>query len=327
MRERHLPRHHGQPAGLGCGSLGGQHAKSATLTYIDNGGITSCAECHGADLSGGTSKVSCFGNPSGCHHGPVAGWVAAPPAAQEHGAAAKRAPAAPASLLPGLPRSGLPDPRGDGNRSCYSCHSLAPHPDGPWRTSTGSTHTNTDPSTPPCAPVATGQYPGTPGCFNSTLCHGPKGGGPGAEGHTVPFRERLTPRRTRRASPRAVPPATRSRASRRIPRRLSARCVTSPPRRCPSRTAPRATPGRRRGPSIRTSPAVTPGTTHWRTSRGCAPPVITASAPDRGALRPGQRATGQGRFAVPPGQAAFLAVYNAKAGPARSTTQPSPAPT
>ena len=71
---------------------GGQHAKSATLTYIDNGGITSCAECHGADLSGGTSKVSCFGNPSGCHHGPVAGWVAAPPAAQEHGAAAKRAP-------------------------------------------------------------------------------------------------------------------------------------------------------------------------------------------------------------------------------------------
>src|SRR5660397_129475 len=52
---------------------GGQHAKSATRDYLANGGSTPCTECHGADLSGGTSKVSCFGNPAGCHHGPVSG--------------------------------------------------------------------------------------------------------------------------------------------------------------------------------------------------------------------------------------------------------------
>ena len=153
---------------------GGQHAKSATLTYIDNGGITSCAECHGADLSGGTSKVSCFGNPSGCHHGPVAGWVAAPPAAQEHGAAAKRAPGDSGFVSCQVCHGAdFRTPRGDGNRTCYSCHSLAPHPDGPWRTSTGSTHTNTDPSNAPvCAGCHRDNTPGTPGCYNSTLCHG-----------------------------------------------------------------------------------------------------------------------------------------------------------
>ena len=152
---------------------GGQHAKSATATY-DNGGITSCAECHGADLSGGTSKVSCFGNPAGCHHGPVAGWVAAPPAAQEHGAAAKRAPGNSGFVSCQVCHGAdFRTPRGDGNRTCYSCHSLAPHPDGPWRTSAGSTHTNTDPSNAPvCAGCHRNNTPGTSGCFNSTLCHG-----------------------------------------------------------------------------------------------------------------------------------------------------------
>lgn len=36
---------------------GGPHAKSATLNYIANGGSSSCTECHGADLSGGISRV------------------------------------------------------------------------------------------------------------------------------------------------------------------------------------------------------------------------------------------------------------------------------
>ena len=71
---------------------GGQHAKSATRDYLANGGSTPCTECHGADLSGGTSKVSCFGNPAGCHHGPVSGWIATSPAAQNHGVSAKQAP-------------------------------------------------------------------------------------------------------------------------------------------------------------------------------------------------------------------------------------------
>jgi len=148
---------------------GGQHATSATLTYIANGGSSSCAECHGADLSGGTSKVSCFENPEGCHHGPVANW--ATPAV--HGATAKQAPSSPRFASCQLCHGAdFRTPRGDGNRTCYSCHSQAPHPDGPWRSSTGSTHTNTDPSNAPvCAGCHRNNAPGTPGCFNNTLCH------------------------------------------------------------------------------------------------------------------------------------------------------------
>src|SRR5512140_3805568 len=73
-------------------ATGGLHANSATMNYIANGGSSSCTECHGSDLSGGISRVSCFGNTSGCHHGPIAGWVAVSPAAQNHGLSAKKAP-------------------------------------------------------------------------------------------------------------------------------------------------------------------------------------------------------------------------------------------
>jgi predicted CxxxxCH...CXXCH cytochrome family protein len=163
---------------------GGQHATSATLTYIANGGTSSCAECHGADLSGGTSKVSCFENPAGCHHGPVANW--ATPAV--HGATAKQAPGSPRFASCQLCHGAdFRTPRGDGNRTCYSCHSLAPHPDRPWRSSTGSTHTTTDPSNAPvCAGCHRNNAPGTPGCFNSTLCHN---GGGGGTTHAVPYND------------------------------------------------------------------------------------------------------------------------------------------
>jgi len=171
------------PPGWVVAPSGGQHATSATLSYIANGGTSSCAECHGADLSGGTSNVSCFGNPSGCHHGPVADWVATTPAAQSHGVAAKNAPGnsgfASCQVCHG---ADFRTPRGGANRSCYSCHSLAPHPDRPWRSSTGSTHTNTDPSNAPvCANCHRNANPGTPGCFNNTLCHSE----PGAVPHPV----------------------------------------------------------------------------------------------------------------------------------------------
>jgi predicted CxxxxCH...CXXCH cytochrome family protein len=163
---------------------GGQHATSATLTYISNGGTSSCAECHGADLSGGTSLVSCLENPAGCHHGPVANW--ATPAV--HGATAKQAPSSPRFASCQLCHGAdFRTPRGDGNRTCYSCHSLAPHPDGPWRSSTGSTHTNTDPSNAPvCAGCHRNDAPGTPGCFNNTLCHN---GGGGGTTHAVPYND------------------------------------------------------------------------------------------------------------------------------------------
>lgn len=176
------------PAGWVEAPSGGQHATSATQTYIDNGVSPSCAECHGANLSGGTAKVSCFDNPAGCHHGQVAGWVAASPVTQKHGAAAKRP----------LDGSGLAsceichgsDFFGGGSQtSCFTstCHAVnAPHPAQPWRGPT-YTHTDTDTSNAPvCARChsqgslnnpanhpATPAPPGTaPGCFNSTLCHG-----------------------------------------------------------------------------------------------------------------------------------------------------------
>ena len=118
---------------------GGQHATSATLTYIANGGSSSCTECHGADLSGGNSKVSCFGNPAGCHHGPVADWVASPPAAQNHGVAAKKAPGssgfASCQICHGSTFSG-----GGSQKSCSRCHvANAPHPARPWH---GPTYTH-----------------------------------------------------------------------------------------------------------------------------------------------------------------------------------------
>ena len=185
---------------------GGQHAKSATLTYIDNGGITSCAECHGADLSGGTSKVSCFGNPSGCHHGPVAGWVAAPPAAQEHGAAAKRAPGSSGfvscQICHGNNFAGTAGgPTCLNNAACHGAGVVSPHARTPWR---GSPYTHTDtveegnapvcyqchaytgtanPNNPhiPPAPAPTGT---APGCLNGTMCHNQSSAAPHSMGST-----------------------------------------------------------------------------------------------------------------------------------------------
>jgi predicted CxxxxCH...CXXCH cytochrome family protein len=170
---------------------GGSHASTATLDYIATGGSSGCTECHGSDLSGGISKVSCFGNTAGCHHGPVTGWVAAPPAAQQHGVSAKKAPGssgfASCQICHGAdfrtPRGGF---------TCYTCHTLTPHAPRPWRGPL-YTHANTDTANAPvCAqchypnspnnPVnhpATPAPAGTaPGCFNNTLCHGAAAGHP-----------------------------------------------------------------------------------------------------------------------------------------------------
>ena len=172
---------------------GGTHTSSATLDYIANGGSSDCTQCHGSDLKGGISGVSCFANPAGCHHGPVVtGWVAAPPAAQQHGVSAKKAPGssgfASCQICHG---ADFRIPRGASNRTCYSCHTLTPHAPRPWR---GSPYTHTDTNTanaPVCAqchfpgsPNNPANHPATPapagtapGCFNSTLCHG-AGGAP-----------------------------------------------------------------------------------------------------------------------------------------------------
>ena len=179
---------------------GGQHAKSATRDYLANGGSTPCTECHGADLSGGTSKVSCFGNPAGCHHGPVSGWTVASPAAQNHGVSAKQAPGSSGfvscQICHGSNFSG-----GTSGVSCFTCHGVsAPHAPKPWRGLSGSPYTHTDTAETGNAPVCyqCHAYTGTanpnnphvppspasagtaPGCFNGTMCHN-------ETGHAVPF--------------------------------------------------------------------------------------------------------------------------------------------
>ncbi len=164
---------------------GGQHAKSATRDYIADNGSIPCTECHGADLSGGSSQVSCFGNPAGCHHGPVSGWIATSPAAQSHGVSAKQAPGSSGfvscQICHGRNFSG-----GESQVSCFPCHRAnAPHPARPWHGPT-YTHINTNtenaqvcaqchfpgslnnPANYPATPAAAGT---PPGCFNSTLCH------------------------------------------------------------------------------------------------------------------------------------------------------------
>jgi len=167
---------------------GGSHAKSATMNYIANGGTSSCTECHGSDLAGGISKVSCFGNPAGCHHDPVAPWFAASPATQNHGVSAKKAPGssgfASCQICHGADFRTV-----RGGSTCFTCHTTAPHAPRPWHGGV-YTHANTDTANAPvCAqchypnsPNNPANHPATPapagtapGCFNSTLCHGEAG--------------------------------------------------------------------------------------------------------------------------------------------------------
>lgn len=202
------------PAGWVELPSGGQHAASASQTYIDNG-TTSCAECHGADLSGGTAKVSCFGNPAGCHHGPVAGWVTVSPAAQEHGVAAKRPPGS-SGFVSCRICHGAAFTGGGSQVSCFACHKAnAPHPVGLWR---GADYTHIDtntlnvavcaqchiagsPSNPAGHPATPAPAGTEPGCYNNTLCHGPAASphvvgtawrDPGAQFHGLTAKQDLT---------------------------------------------------------------------------------------------------------------------------------------
>jgi predicted CxxxxCH...CXXCH cytochrome family protein len=165
---------------------GGQHAKSATRDYLADSDKFRCGECHGADLSGGTSQVSCVENTAGCHHDPVSGWVATSPAPQNHGVSAKQLPGS-SSFVSCQICHGRYFSGGDSTVSCFPCHEVnAPHPPGPWRGPT-YTHINTNtenaqvcaqchfpgsPNNPSNHPATPAEEGTPPGCFNSTLCHG-----------------------------------------------------------------------------------------------------------------------------------------------------------
>lgn len=155
--------------------------------FLTNSGI--CTECHGTDLKGGISSVSCFStsfNGMSCHaNGPSGhpvGW--ADPTA--HGISAKAAPneATMSGFSTCQTCHGNVFSGGIVNIACASCHGgSAPHPIS-WITGT-YTHTNTNtgnaavcalchtnglnsPIAPPSPPAPAGT---SFGCFNNTLCH------------------------------------------------------------------------------------------------------------------------------------------------------------
>jgi len=146
-----------------------------------------CTECHGDDLRGGISNVSCYTasfNGISCHaNGPgshPAGWSDP----DSHGAAAKAAPSSTTGFSYCQQCHGTDFKGGIVGQSCFSCHGVeAPHSPQPWR-GTARTHINTNPSNARVCEAchsngqnsslqpATPASAGTPaGCFNATLCH------------------------------------------------------------------------------------------------------------------------------------------------------------
>lgn len=176
------------PADWVVATSGGNHPASYLLSPGQ------CFECHGKDLAGGISKVSCFSsdrNGLGCHAIGPQGHPVNFKLPENHGSRAK-------SVVGGV--NGLAfcknchgnDFRGAGSakKDCIGCHQLttpttmAPHAPQPWLAGTTS-HSNTDQSNAAaCAQCHTAganlraqfKLPsyagGTPGCFNNTLCHG-----------------------------------------------------------------------------------------------------------------------------------------------------------
>jgi hypothetical protein len=180
-----IDRNGRHPAGWAIAITGGQHPDSYLISPDQ------CKECHGKDLKGGISKVSCFSaNFAGiaCHPNGPSGHPADWAIPDSHGAAAKAAAGgsngfARCEFCHGNDFSG-----GSANVSCFTCHGVnAPHSPKPWRSST-RTHVSTDPSNAPacalCHTAGANLSPvfqqasyatGAPGCFNNTLCHGQVG--------------------------------------------------------------------------------------------------------------------------------------------------------
>ena len=117
-------------------NTGGNHPAVASVSQ------ESCRECHGQDLLGGISKVSCFTasfNGIGCHpNGP--GHPAGFSNPDTHGARAKAAAGGVNGLATCKGCHGI-DYRGAGStaKDCIGCHKLsnsttnAPHSPAPWR--------------------------------------------------------------------------------------------------------------------------------------------------------------------------------------------------
>jgi len=145
--------------------------------YLSDTG--SCTTCHGSDLMGGTSKVSCYSdsyNGQSCHSAGPGGHPSGWSLPENHGLVAKSAPSGNSGFSSCKSCHGSSFNGGSVGVSCFTCHGVdAPHPKKPWRDTT-YTHTTTDTGNAPvCAdchrnPNAPPSEP--PDCFNNTLCHG-----------------------------------------------------------------------------------------------------------------------------------------------------------
>lgn len=135
-----------------------------------------CSECHGDDLMGGISAVSCFapslggvrchGSGPGTSHGD--GWEGA----GAHGATAKNAPGGSAGFSVCKECHGNDYGGGITEIACETCHGVpAPHPARPWR-GRPYTHTNTNSRNAAVCADCHRERAGNPSCFNTTLCHG-----------------------------------------------------------------------------------------------------------------------------------------------------------
>jgi hypothetical protein len=163
-------------------------------TSVEGGNASVCAFCHAAGANSpipppsppapGGTPPGCF-NSTLCHAVPVPHpvdntWVAASGDPQPHGNDAKAAATTSSGFLYCQSCHGSGSDfdafaGGSSGVSCYTCHNPplpVPHPPGSeWETSGGYTHRNTDPSNAAVCAYCHQSSPGTPGCFNGTLCH------------------------------------------------------------------------------------------------------------------------------------------------------------
>ncbi|HOT96691.1 MAG TPA: hypothetical protein PLG50_00540 [bacterium] len=113
---------------------------SASSSRADHGqkvlsaGMASCASCHGADLAGGTSKVSCFK----CHdtYPHSENWLTVGHS-RFHGSYLAKAGFATTSCTP---CHGEDLQNSEGKKPCSSCHALYPHATGWMQSSSASFH-------------------------------------------------------------------------------------------------------------------------------------------------------------------------------------------